>query len=161
MDFHPSINESFLIKSISLSQALASFLQAHINTQAATMVKALRASVAKKGKCSTAVAEKEPGAFKGWIALAEFLRKDREELNTECPNWGFQEPIHVISCSETMYGFLAEVKWYTGGSSYVTLPTAVAEKNQGFTWPGHCPGQCPGITQRHSLVSRALPIFAF
>ena len=95
------------------------------------MVKALRASVAKKGKCSTAVAEKEPGAFEGWTALAEFLRRDREELNTECPNWGFQEPIHVISCSETMYGFLAEVKWYTGGSSYVTLPTAVAEKKPG------------------------------
>ena len=39
--------------------------------------------------------------------------------------------IHVIACSELMHGIEAEVDWYIGGNSYVTLPTAVAEKRPG------------------------------
>ena len=39
--------------------------------------------------------------------------------------------IHVLTCSELLHGVEAEVNWYTGGNSYVTLPTAVAEKRPG------------------------------
>jgi hypothetical protein len=42
--------------------------------------------------------------------------------------------IRIIEGTKLMQGFQAEVNWYTGGNSYVTLPTAVAAN--GFQGPG-------------------------
>ena len=100
------------------------FLHAHIHKQQqVAMGKATRASVSRKGKSSSAVAEKEPEGFKGWTTVAEFLRKDCKELPGPCHDMSL---IHVISSSGLLHGFQAEVNWYTGGNTYVTLPTAVA-----------------------------------
>ena len=78
---------------------------------------------ADEGKCSSAVADKEPECFKGWTIATEFLRQDCKEQRTEL--------VHVISCSELMDGVQAEVNWYTGGNSYVTLPKTAAAKRPG------------------------------
>ena len=39
--------------------------------------------------------------------------------------------IHVLACSELLHGVEAEVNWYIGGNSYVTLPPAVAPARPG------------------------------
>ena len=102
------------------------------------MGKTTRASITKKSRCSTASAEKEPVVLEGWITLGKFLRGDCKELRWVCPDWGSLQLIHVISCSRvgvhvspTWHDFVADVNWYTGGYSTVTLPTAVAEKKTG------------------------------
>ena len=92
-----------------------------------------KATPTKKGKSSTAVAAPEPRIFKGWATLAEFLLKDSTKRQSESSDT--THLIHIISCSEVNRGFQAEVNWYTEGNGYVTLPNAVAEKNQGFIWP--------------------------
>ena len=105
------------------------------------MGKTMQSSVWKKGILKTAVAETEPGAAIRYFhkrrmspssdcpgTLAELLCKDYTDFK-ECPN-DFQL-IHVISCSRNIHGFLADVNWYTGGNSYVTLPNITAEKKPG------------------------------
>ena len=85
-----------------------------------------RASVSKKGKTSTAVAAGEADTFKGWVAVAEFLRAEpRGDVSNAL------QLIHVLSCSRLEVGFQAEINWYTGGNNYVTLPYAVVEKTPG------------------------------
>ena len=88
-----------------------------------------KATPAKKGKSSTAVAAPEPRIFKGWATLAEFLLKGTTKRQSESSDT--THLIHIISCSEVNRGFQAEVNWYTGGTSFVTLPNAVAEKKPG------------------------------
>ena len=92
------------------------------------MVKATRPTTPKKGKTSTAVAEKASEIFKGWTTAADFLRNDCKELPGPCQAVSL---IHVISCSGLLHGVQAEVNWYTGGNGYVTLPYAVALKKPG------------------------------
>ena len=89
-----------------------------------------KATPTKKGKSSTAVAAPEPRIFKGWATLAEFLQKDSTEQRSESSDT--THLIHIISCSEVNRGFQAEVNWYTGGNSYVTLPNTVAERKPGL-----------------------------
>ena len=92
------------------------------------MVKATRPTTPKKGKTSTAVAEKASVIFKGWTTAADFLRNDCKKLPGPCQAVSL---IHVISCSGLLHGVQAEVNWYTGGNGYVTLPNAIAEKKPG------------------------------
>ena len=77
-------------------------------------------------KRGTAGAEKKPREFKGWRVCKQLLRKSMKEIRQ-----GSFQLIHVLTCSELLHGVEAEVNWYTGGNSYVTLPTAVAEKRPG------------------------------
>ena len=44
---------------------------------------------------------------------------------------GSYQVIHVLACCELMHGIEAAVHWCAGGSSLVTLPTAVAEIKPG------------------------------
>ena len=84
-------------------------------------------------KRGTAGAKKKPGSSKAqknklraWKACENLLRKSMEEIRK-----GSFQLIHVLACSELLHGVEAEVNWYTGGNSYVTLPTAVAEERPG------------------------------
>ena len=95
-----------------------------------TMGKASPATVSKKKKSSTVVAEPHSAVFSGWITVAEFLRKDSKALSRD--NQNCIQLIHVLSCAELSVGMQAEVNWYTGGNHYVTLPNAVTEKPPGI-----------------------------
>lgn len=44
---------------------------------------------------------------------------------------GSYQLIHLLACSQLMHGVEAEVNWYIGGNSYVTMPTAVADSRPG------------------------------
>ena len=90
------------------------------------MGKSTQASIAKKRPSSSAVAALKPSRFKGWGVCEKFIRKSVKEM---CK--GSTQLIHVIACSELLHGMEAEVNWYTGGNSYVTLPAAVAEAKPG------------------------------
>ena len=89
-----------------------------------TAVANSRSAVADR---ETAVAERRPGVFKGWDLCQRLLRKNLKEIRK-----GSTQLIHVLVCSVLMHGIEADVNWYTGGNSYVTLPTAVAEKRPGI-----------------------------
>ena len=106
----------------------AFFLHAHTHKQhKAAMGKTTRANVQPQSrKRGTAGAEKKPREFKGWKVCKNLLRKSMKEIRK-----GSFQLIHVLTCSELLHGVEAEVNWYTGGNSYVTLPTAVAEKRPG------------------------------
>ena len=94
------------------------------------MGKTRRAKVVPQSrKRGTAVAETKPRVFKGWTVCEKLLRKSFKEIRT-----GSSQLIHVLGCSALMHGFEAEVNWFTGGNSYVTLPTAVAERRPGVYW---------------------------
>jgi hypothetical protein len=70
--------------------------------------------------------------LKPWNECVAFLRKDFKEMcNTSKDSY---ELIRVIEGTELMQGVQAEVNWFTGGNSYVTLSTAVAAKS--FKGPG-------------------------
>ena len=62
----------------------------------------------------------------------DFLRK--APSTSVPPSKDSFQLIRIIEGTKLMHGFQAEVNWYTGGNSYVTLPTAVAAK--GFQGPG-------------------------
>ena len=85
------------------------------------MGKTKRKKKPQSRKRGTAVAEKKPRESKGWKVCKNLLRKSMKEIRK-----GSFQLIHVLTCSAC-----AEVNWYTGGNSYVTLPTAVAEKRPG------------------------------
>ena len=90
------------------------------------MGKTKRKKKPQSRKRGTAVAEKKPRESKGWKVCKNLLRKSMKEIRK-----GSFQLIHVLTCSELLHGVEAEVNWYTGGNSYVTLPTAVAEKRPG------------------------------
>ena len=108
----------------------AFFLHAHRHKQhKAAMVKTTRAKAqpqSQKRRTAVAVARQKRRGFKGWKVCENLLRQSMEEIRK-----GSFQLIHVLACSELLHGVEAEVNWYTGGNSYVTLPTAVAEKRPG------------------------------
>ena len=63
----------------------------------------------------------QPKDASGWKACVKFVKASRHHRGQA------QQLLRIIRCSQLMHGFEAEVNWYTGGNSYVTLPTAVAE----------------------------------
>ena len=86
------------------------------------MGKTKRKKKPQSRKRGTAVAEKKPRDFKGWKVCENLLHQSMEEIRK-----GPFQLIHVLACSELLHGVEAEVNWYIGGNSYVTLPPAVAE----------------------------------
>ena len=108
----------------------AFFLHAHRHKQhKAAMVKTTRAKAqpqSQKRRTAVAVARQKPRGFKGWKVCENLLRQSMERIRK-----GSFQLMHVLACSELMHGVDAEVNWFIGGNSYVTLPTAVAEKRPG------------------------------
>ena len=93
------------------------------------MVKTTRAKAqpqSRKRGTAVAVAKKKPRGFKGWKVCENILRQSMEHIRK-----GSFQLIHVLTCSELLHGVEAEVNWYTGGNSYVTLPTVVTKKRPG------------------------------
>ena len=73
-----------------------------------------------------------------WSEIRSRGKGEPQSLTAE-PQWrtgeirkGSTQLIHVLFCSVLMHGIEADVNWYTGGNSYVTLPTAVAENRPGI-----------------------------
>ena len=90
------------------------------------MGKATPGKVQPQSRKRVTGAGKKPRVFTGWKVCKNLLRKSMKEIRK-----GSFQLIHVLTCSELLHGVEAEVNWYTGGNSYVTLPTAVAEKRPG------------------------------
>ena len=90
------------------------------------MGKATPGKVQPQSRKRVTGAGKKPRVFTGWKVCKNLLRKSMKEIRK-----GSFQLIHVLTCSQLLHGVEAEVNWYTGGNSYVTLPTAVAEKRPG------------------------------
>jgi hypothetical protein len=102
-----------------------------------TRAKVLRLEQAAKTESGEFLKDRFPQSraefLKGWKSLEKFLRKDYKEMcNTKKDS--FQLLRVIESRQRQVQGVEAEVNWYTGGNSYVTLPTAVAAN--GFQGPG-------------------------
>ena len=64
-----------------------------------------------------------------WITCLRHMRKDWRETGTAHPNC--LQLICIVECSQLFHGREAEVNWYTGGNSYVTINPAVAVPGPG------------------------------
>ena len=90
------------------------------------MGKATPGKVQPQSRKRVTGAGKKPRVFTGWKVCKNLLRKSMKEIRK-----GSFQLIHVLTCSELLHGVEAEVNWYIGGNSYVTLPPAVAEARPG------------------------------
>ena len=105
------------LKPCSSQTPAAQALQQH----KAAMGKATPGKVQPQSRKRVTGAGKKPRVFTGWKVCKNLLRKSMKEIRK-----GSFQLIHVLTCTAC-----SEVNWYTGGNSYVTLPTAVAEKRPG------------------------------
>ncbi len=68
-------------------------------------------------------------ATRRWKACVKFLAKDYSEISKKPMDT--VQLLCLISCSALVHGISAEVNWYIGGNSIVTLPAATAEAKPG------------------------------